>query len=873
MLVLGLFALALFVVRLTGLPNLFDNECRLGESVLDVVQNGNWLCPHDALGHTDKPPLLTWLSALAALATGRVDRFTLYLPSALATTVLAGLVLAAGRRHFGWWAGFLGGLAYLASEVAAKQVATARWDALFALTVALAALAAFHGWTTGRGWVWFWLAGAAATLTKGPLGVLLAGAGLGAAWWERASGTPRPVRGRQAGGIALYLALTLGWFLLAWRQEGSALVENMLGRELLGHAIEHAPGRHFTKPLEDFFGNFAPWSAAAALALGRSLLRPAADARERRFERFLACWLVGGLFVFCLAPHTAARLILPVVPAAALLAGRELDRLTRGLPRAAVASLAAATAALTLALAVVYYHSLERRAPDVERTLAVERLAADVRAAVGDGFPLTVVDAPCALGLLLGTRAAPAPADAAARLLAGEAAAYVAVVDAARLRAALDSSTRTYDVGGCTTGDGPYVRLVGNRPRLAWAERMALVLGRTQVELDRARLVHGDARQLVFAAGSAGGSVVLTNLGAHRTVLDVRANASEPWHERTLAAGETWRLVLPQSAALPAGAHDRVERHHQVPLVGMIGKDVDGALDGPLGQAIPEREREQVLAPILDRVELVADHVARRVHAGDAQRTDPPIADVYLPLGRVAPMRDAKGDLRWQDDDIALDAPEDGHGEVGRALARRVEDELVVEPPERQVGIERHDDALAAAARERLERGMQRGVRVLDPGHPGGRAGSTGHDRDLAPRRRPLAHAPEVERRGRGDEVGDHLPGERELGGRRRGVVRVDGDRLGHPSAQPRRVEANGDRARPAHRHLASRGEPDRAPTRPLDVFDAQRRVAGVLQPEGLLDDRAALDAAEIMCRRWEHEPRRARRPGGGREPERRRAQ
>src|SRR5579883_1331640 len=175
MLALGLFALALFVVRLTGLPNLFDNECRLGESVLDVVQNGNWLCPHDALGHTDKPPLLAWLSALVTLVTGRVDRFTLYLPSAVATAALAGLVLAAGRRHFGWWAGFLGGLVYLASEIATKQVTTARWDALFALTVTLAALAAFCAWTTGRGWVWFWLAAAAATLTKGPLGVLRRG--------------------------------------------------------------------------------------------------------------------------------------------------------------------------------------------------------------------------------------------------------------------------------------------------------------------------------------------------------------------------------------------------------------------------------------------------------------------------------------------------------------------------------------------------------------------------------------------------------------------------------------------------------------------------------------------------------------------------
>src|SRR5579884_1617395 len=104
-------------------------------------------------------------------------------------------------------------------------------------------------------------------------------------------------------------------------------------------------------------------------------------------------------------------------------------------------------------------------------------------------------------------------------------------------------------------------------------------------------------------------------------------------------------------------------------LVGMIGEDVDGALDGAGGQAVPEREREQVLAPVLDGVELVADDVARRAHPRDAQRTHAPIADVHLPLGRVAPMRDAEGDLRRQHHHIASTLPKTGTVRSGvRAL-------------------------------------------------------------------------------------------------------------------------------------------------------------------------------------------------------------
>src|SRR5262245_49962010 len=323
--VLGVVALALFVIRLTGLPNLLDNEYRLGASVMDVVRNGNWICPRDALGRTDKPPMLTLLAALPTLALGRIDAFTLYLPTALATFVLACVIYTTGRRYFGRLAGFLAGWGYLLSETGAVQMGTARWDGLFALTVAATALAAFHAWTTGRGWTWFWLAGAAWTLTKGPLGVLLAATGLVAVPWERHAGTPAPIRGRQGLGIVLFVAIVAGWFLLAYAQRGPVLIDELIRNELVSHAVEHAPGRRFLEPSEDFLGNFAPWSLFTLLALYQLWCAPAADAAVRRFERFLACWFLGGLLIFSISPHNPARLLFPVIPPAALLAGRALS--------------------------------------------------------------------------------------------------------------------------------------------------------------------------------------------------------------------------------------------------------------------------------------------------------------------------------------------------------------------------------------------------------------------------------------------------------------------------------------------------------------------------------------------------------------------
>jgi len=323
-------AAALFLIRLTGLPNLVDNEFRLGACVLNAVQGGNWIAPHNSLGTLDKPPMLTWLAALATLAVGRVSLLSLYLPTALATAVLAVLLYTWGTRHAGSYAGLYAAVTYLSSNVVAQQIATARWDGLFALTVVLVALAAFRSWNTGRGWTLFWLAAAVSTLTKGPLGILLGGLGLLAVPWERRSGHPLPLRGSHAPGVTLFLLIVFGWFGLACLRSPH-IVDDLIRSELVRHAVMSAPGHRLGKPPSDFVANFAPWSILTILGLWRIWMHPAADDARRRFDRFCFWWFVGGLLLFAISPHNPARLLYPVVPPAAIIAGCEADRLTRGL--------------------------------------------------------------------------------------------------------------------------------------------------------------------------------------------------------------------------------------------------------------------------------------------------------------------------------------------------------------------------------------------------------------------------------------------------------------------------------------------------------------------------------------------------------------
>src|SRR5207245_822367 len=98
-------------------------------------------------------------------------------------------------------AAFFGALASMLTTAGLKELGLARTDGVFAFTVTAAALLAFRAWMTGRGWLWFWLMAAAATLAKGPLGLALAGGGLLACWWERRDREPVRLRGSHWTGV------------------------------------------------------------------------------------------------------------------------------------------------------------------------------------------------------------------------------------------------------------------------------------------------------------------------------------------------------------------------------------------------------------------------------------------------------------------------------------------------------------------------------------------------------------------------------------------------------------------------------------------------------------------------------------------------
>ena len=470
---LALVAISIFGLRLSLPSVLGDRGLFLhGAWVLDVVQNGNWVCPRNYLGEiTSKPPLYVWSAALATLPFGRVSVFTMLLPSAIATLAVAETIWAFGRESFGPRAGLLGALAYLLSYGGATQIALARPDGVFACMVTIGAIAAYRAWTSGRGWTWFWLAAAAATMAKGPLGLLLAALGLLAAAWERHSGRIASIRGSHWPGIIAFLVITGGWFALAYLEHGHALIDRVVSRELLRHAIGDDDGAGPREPLFmqalNFLWYLAPWSLFACVGLWRTCRRPASDPGERRAERFLFCGLLAGLLLLTLASHRQARLLFPILPAAALVAGRELARLAASLRPRTLLATGAILAVLQVSVIAGAYHRFLDDTSRVARAQGMRELAGSIRERLGDGVPIRHVDTPVSLQFFLSSTAPLTTIEQAASLLAGPGVVFVAVRDLDALRNALaQRGPRLHVVTQWPAVGDAYVSIVSNRPRL-----------------------------------------------------------------------------------------------------------------------------------------------------------------------------------------------------------------------------------------------------------------------------------------------------------------------------------------------------------------------------------------------------------------------
>ena len=543
---------ALLGVRLVTPPDLADKDQeRTANYIMDITQNGNWLCQTDVWGEiSSKPPLYTWLAALPTLAVGRITRFVMNFPSWASTLLLAWLVMAAGAAAFGRGAGFWGAVAYLLSMTGLRQILLARTDALFALMVFAGCLCVYRAWLRGRGWTWPWLLAAAATVTKGPLGVLLMPAGLIAAFWEKRSGKSLRIRGAYLWGVLLYLAVVLGWFGSACVATGGRAYDKMMVEEFYTQAVSsaagRAPGEMFFRPFLFFFSRYLPWSIAACYAFWRVCRRPSEAPEERRFARFLFCYFAFGVLVFSVGAHQRPDHLMPLLPAAAILAGREIARLAA--PRRPARYFAGLTGIIVcvLILSLVYYGPIESRKRDVITSITMEKFAPMVEAKA-PGLPLMFVDVRYTCQIYFGVRRPFVTYARAAQALAGPDPAFVVVRDLAKLKDNLKllKGVTLHELARWPLKGKPRVRLVSNQSRLARPDRCAIFVRDTLLRMSGVRLEQIKDNILVFRAEKPDYKLEVSNQGKEPLALAALIRGPEPKvrREGVLKPGQTWRLA------------------------------------------------------------------------------------------------------------------------------------------------------------------------------------------------------------------------------------------------------------------------------------------------------------------------------------------
>jgi len=383
-----LAAFALAWIACAGMRDLFNSdEARYAEIAREMVASGDWVTPHlNGYKYLEKPPLQYWATAAAFEAFGLSDW------SARLWTVLTGFAtvlatLAAGTLLFGFAAGAYGALLLASSLLWFGMGHFASLDAglaaFLSMSVYAFALAQRDRVSAGgrRNWMLAaWACAALAMLSKGLIGIVLPGGALVIyALWQR-DWRLLGARLHWGAGLAVFLVIAAPWFIAVSRANPEFarffFIHEHVERFTTTEHGRYQPIWYFVPVLAV---GLVPWTLALPGALAAGLRRDP----QARFQpqRFLFAWVVLVFAFFSASDSKLISYVLPLVPAAALLAG---DWLARAQPRAP-AWAAGPAAAFGAAVAVLAPSLVGQRAsPD----LPAELLAGFIPWLVASGLAL-----------------------------------------------------------------------------------------------------------------------------------------------------------------------------------------------------------------------------------------------------------------------------------------------------------------------------------------------------------------------------------------------------------------------------------------------------------------------------------------------------
>jgi 4-amino-4-deoxy-L-arabinose transferase-like glycosyltransferase len=290
-----------------------------------MARSGDWITPR-LWGEPwfEKPALLYWMTA-AGFRAGLGDELAPRVPVAALGTLFLGFFFWALRLEFG---------ALPASIATAILATSAGWLAFsYAATTDLPMSALFSA-AMLAGLIWLrtgagrWLIAASALLALAALakGLVPLALAIPFAWHARARWKAL-LDWRAA---AVFALIAGPWYVLVYLKYGAPFVQTFFWEQHVGRfastALQHAQPAWFYLPV--FLAAMFPWTPAVVL-----LLRPSFYSDARR--RFLLSWVIFGLLFFSAFLNKLPGYILPLLPAAAALAGIAIAEAKR--PRSTLA--------------------------------------------------------------------------------------------------------------------------------------------------------------------------------------------------------------------------------------------------------------------------------------------------------------------------------------------------------------------------------------------------------------------------------------------------------------------------------------------------------------------------------------------------------
>ncbi len=328
-------SLSAFLVSVPGTRDVpFSNTAESQEALVvwEMRDSGDWVLPRvNGELIPSKPPLYHWIALAISYWRGGVDEFSTRLPSMVAASLAVGLVFATAQAEWGLSTAAVAAVVLATSPEWLKWAVTVRTDATFAFFLTAALLLGERWLRTGRFVTLLGLAAAAgaASLTKGLAGAALVGLVLAIEivrrrLWQRL----RPLPLLPA--AAVFVMVAGSWYAAALAQAGTAFFEKQVLAENVYRflpTVDGGPSRDHS--LLFYFPallvGMIPWSLALPhgvwIALGEWRSRSSA------LRPYLLPWLAVVFLVCTAASGKRSNYLLPLYPAAALLAGRELAEL------------------------------------------------------------------------------------------------------------------------------------------------------------------------------------------------------------------------------------------------------------------------------------------------------------------------------------------------------------------------------------------------------------------------------------------------------------------------------------------------------------------------------------------------------------------